>query len=183
MFGLSWGQILLIVLVGVFLLGPERIPTAVQWVTSSIKKVRTMAQGAQAQLRSEIGPELDELRRQIADLQSLKELQELRALRDLNPRNLLGKSILGDEFSGGVTGFLGLDKDKLTGSGVAPSLDADPVKDAAADASANGAAPQSVPATPPPVDFAKPAAEAAPQAPAPAPVVRTGPIPFDDDAT
>ena len=52
--------------------------------------------------------ELDELRRQIADLQSLKELQELRELRELHPKRLIGNTILGQEFSGGVGGFLGL---------------------------------------------------------------------------
>ncbi len=108
MFGLSWGQIAIIVLVGVFVLGPERIPTAVSWVMTTLRKVRTMAAGAQAELRREIGPELDELRRQVADLQSLKEIQDLRDLRDLHPKRLIGKNILGDEFSGGITGFLGL---------------------------------------------------------------------------
>ena len=108
MFGLSWEQIFIILLVGVFLLGPERIPVAVQWVTGSLRKVRTMAAGAQAQLRTEIGPELDELRRQIAELQSLKEVQDLRDLRDLHPRRIIGRNILGDEFSGGLTGLLGL---------------------------------------------------------------------------
>ena len=110
MFGLSWGQIAIILLVAVFVLGPERIPTAVTWVMTTVKKARTMAVGAQAELRREIGPELDELRRQVADLQSLKEIQELRDLRDLNPKRLIGKNILGDEFSGGITGFLGLNE-------------------------------------------------------------------------
>jgi sec-independent protein translocase protein TatB len=109
MFGLSWGQITIIVLVGVFVLGPERIPTAVHWVTDGLRKLRTMAAGAQAQLNREIGPELDELRRQIADLQSLKDLQELRELRDLHPKRLIGNTILGEEFAGGgISGFLGL---------------------------------------------------------------------------
>lgn len=110
MFGLGWGEIIIILVVGVFVLGPERIPVAVRWVTETLGKVRTMAAGAQEQLRSEIGPELDELRRQVADLQSLKEIQELRSLRDLDPRRMLSKNLLGEEFSGGVTGFLGLDK-------------------------------------------------------------------------
>src|SRR6478609_9989587 len=110
MFGLSWGQIAIIVLVGVFVLGPERIPTAVTWVLTNLRKLRSMAAGAQAELRKEIGPELEELRRQVADLQSLKEIQELRDLRDLHPKRLIGKNILGDEFSGGITGFLGLNE-------------------------------------------------------------------------
>ena len=105
MFGLTWAQIGIIVLVGAFVLGPERIPTAVTFVTGSLRKLRTMATGAQAGLRSEIGPELDELRRQIADLQSIKELQEL---RDLHPKNLFSKGLLGPEFSGGAGGSLGM---------------------------------------------------------------------------
>jgi sec-independent protein translocase protein TatB len=123
MFGLSWGQIAIILLVAVFVLGPERIPTAVTWVMTTLRKARTMAAGAQAELRREIGPELDELRRQVADLQSLKEIQQLRDLRDLNPKRLIGKNILGDEFSGGITGFLGLNE-PLTGPAGSAGADA-----------------------------------------------------------
>ncbi|QNK80121.1 Sec-independent protein translocase protein TatB [Nakamurella sp. PAMC28650] len=130
MFGMSWPEIAIIIAVGMFVLGPERIPVAVKWVGSTLKTVRTMAAGAQEQLRGEFGPEIDELRRQIADLQSLKEIQELRALRDLNPRSMITKNLLGDEFSGGVKGLLGLDgltdMIKPTGSGVAdeaPAVD------------------------------------------------------------
>ncbi|MBM9465803.1 Sec-independent protein translocase family protein [Nakamurella leprariae] len=150
MFGLSWGQIAIIVLVGLFVIGPERIPTAVQWVTSSLRRVRGLAAGAQAELRTQLGPELEELRRQVADLQSLKELQELRDLRDLHPKRLIGKNILGDEFSGGIGGFLGLDQsaaatsDASTGNGSAGT---------AAKARPTGA-PAAAPAQP---DFRKPA--------------------------
>ena len=136
MFGLSWGQIAIILLVGVFVLGPERIPTAVTWVLTSLRKLRTMAAGAQAELRREIGPEIDELRRQVADLQSLKELQELRDLRDLHPKRLIGKNILGDEFSGGITGFLGLNEPLPGTNGAATANGA-----ATNGTAANGAAP------------------------------------------
>jgi sec-independent protein translocase protein TatB len=117
LFGLSWDQIILIVLAGLFLLGPERIPTAMKWLMESLRKLRTFAAGAQSEMRSQLGPELDELRRQIAELQSLKELKELRELRDLDPRRMVGKTLLGDEFSGGVKGFLGLNG--TTGDGAA----------------------------------------------------------------
>jgi sec-independent protein translocase protein TatB len=129
-FGMSWGEIIIILGVGMFVLGPERIPVAVKWVTSTLRTVRTMAAGAQEQLRGEFGPELEELRRQVADLQSLKEIQELRKLRDLNPRTMLAKNILGDEFSGGINGFLGLNDtaaEKVTGSGVAADIPDPPV--------------------------------------------------------
>jgi len=123
MFGMSWGEIIIVITVGMFVLGPERIPVAVKWVGSTLKTVRTMAAGAQEQLQGEFGPELEELKRQIADLQSLKEIQELRSLRDLNPRSMITKNILGEEFSGGLTGLLGLNQTtgtpQATGSGVA----------------------------------------------------------------
>src|ERR1700712_653791 len=122
---MSWSEIVIILAVGMFVLGPERIPVAVKWVGSTLRTVRTMAAGAQEQLRGEFGPELEELRRQVADLQSLKEIQELRALRDLNPRSMIQKNLLGEEFSGGMAGFLGLNQtaDQATGSGVAPTSD------------------------------------------------------------
>jgi sec-independent protein translocase protein TatB len=137
-FGLSWGQIIIIVLVGMFVLGPERIPVAVQWTVDSLRKVRNMAQGAQAQLQKEIGPELEELRRQVAELQSLKEVQELRNLRDLNPRRLIGNTLLGNDgaSSGGIAGFLGLDPNLLG----PPSADGESPAAASADGgSSNGA--------------------------------------------
>ncbi len=108
MFGLGWGEILIILAVGVFVLGPERIPVAVRWVTETLQKVRGMAANAQSDLAREIGPELEELRRQVADLQSMQEFQDLKSLRDINPRRYLQKNILGDQFAGGMTGFLGL---------------------------------------------------------------------------
>lgn len=171
MFGLSWTQIGIIVVIGVFLLGPERIPTAVTWVTTSLRKVRGMAVGAQAELRKEIGPEMEELRRQIAELQSLKEIQELRELRDLHPKRIIGRNLLGDEFSGGVSGFLGL-KDQPNGAqqpppgngatsgrdGLVKPVSAVPTAAAATSTPASGTPPidsaavSRAPSTPPPFD-------------------------------
>lgn len=90
MFGLSWTQIGIIVVVGVFVLGPERIPTAVRFVADGATKVRGMVTGAQDGLRREIGPELDELRRQVAELQGLRDLIDL---RDLHPHRLIGGAL------------------------------------------------------------------------------------------
>jgi sec-independent protein translocase protein TatB len=152
LFGLSWDQIILILLAALFLLGPERIPTAIKWLMDSLRKLRTFAAGAQSEMRSQLGPELDELRRQIAELQSLKEIKELKELRDLDPRRLVGKSLLGDEFSGGVKGFLG-----LTGEGpdAAGSDAAGPQSAAAPTTTPSAVAP---PATPSPASTSAPSA-------------------------
>ena len=61
---------------GLFILGPERLPSAAAWVGRSVRQVREYASGAREQLRGELGPEFDELR---------KPLEELRSLRDLEP--------------------------------------------------------------------------------------------------
>ena len=50
MFGLSLGPITIIVLVGVLVLGPERIPPAVSWVPPGARHVRTTASGAPPRL-------------------------------------------------------------------------------------------------------------------------------------
>lgn len=152
MFGLSWDQIILILLAGLFLLGPERIPTALTWLMDSLKKVRAFAAGAQTEMRSQLGPELDELRRQIAELQSLKELKELKELRDLDPRRMVGKTLLGDEFSGGVKGFLGLTgtgPDAAAGGQAGPASNPAPSPAPAADPAVRPAEPRITP-TPPP---------------------------------
>ena len=200
---MSWSEIIIILAVGMFVLGPERIPVAVKWVGSTLKTVRTMAAGAQEQLRGEFGPELEELRRQIADLQSLKEIQELRTLRDLNPRSMISKNLLGEEFSGGVSGFLGLNKTtdtaQATGSGVAAGIaepeHQSPFEAVAPDAVGVGAV-ASEPVAAEPVDSYQPHIPAVvinqPTAieydPAPVSVVKSAPrhaavVIFDDDAT
>ena len=160
MFGLSWDQIILILLAALFLLGPERIPTALKWIMDSLKKVRSFAAGAQSEMRSQLGPELDELRRQIAELQSLKEIKELRELRELDPRRMVGKTILGDEFSGGMKGFLGLNGEgpdaaaaaggaAAVGGSAAGGPAAAQVAGSAPDSATNGAAAAQVPGSAP----------------------------------
>lgn len=184
MFGLSWGQVAVIVLVGVFLLGPERIPTAVQWVVKTLKKARTMAAGAQEQLRGEIGPELEELRRQVADLQSLKELQELKELRNLHPRKLIGQTLLGGEDLS-LKGLLGVDAKAPLGSGVTPTAPTAPaVPPTPAPQVAPAPAPQVTPTASSPTVTAAPAV-AAPSLSKTEPVDGTAPARpvFDTDAT
>ena len=195
MFGLGWDQIIIILLVGIFLLGPERIPTAVQWVGSTVRKLRTMAAGAQAQLRTEIGPELDELRRQIAELQSFKEIQELRDLKDLSPRKLIGRNILGDDFKGGMSGLLGLGPDMspltATGSGVAPPVaeamaaPPDRTAESSGEESTHGSANGSAPAWSPDLVKHEPEAPDARESAGSTPVAfgTSTPPPFDPDAT
>ncbi|GAA4532098.1 twin-arginine translocase TatA/TatE family subunit [Amycolatopsis samaneae] len=85
MFGLSIEHILVLVVAGLFILGPERLPGAAHWLGQSIRKVREYASGAQEQLKSELGPEFDQLR---------KPLQDLQTLREFNPRTVVSTYLL-----------------------------------------------------------------------------------------
>ena len=84
----GWGEILVLVVAGLFILGPERLPSAAAWLGRSIRQVRQYATGAREQLRNELGPEFDELR---------KPLEELRGLRNFNPRTAATQALFGDD--------------------------------------------------------------------------------------
>jgi len=83
----GWGEILVLIVAGLFILGPERLPSAAAWVGRTVRQVKEYASGAREQLRGEFGPEFDELR---------KPLEELRSLRDLDPRNAVRRTLFED---------------------------------------------------------------------------------------
>ncbi len=90
MFGnIGWSEFLILMVAGLFILGPERLPSAAAWLARTIKQVREYATGARDQLKDELGPEFDELRKPLADLQQL---------RGLNPRTVITKHLFdGDD--------------------------------------------------------------------------------------
>lgn len=59
MFGLSGEKLLILGLIAVFVLGPDRLPHYAQQLAKFVKSVRRMAEGAKDQLSNEIGEELD----------------------------------------------------------------------------------------------------------------------------
>jgi len=83
----GWGEILVLIVAGLFILGPERLPSAAAWVGRTVRQVKEYATGAREQLRGEFGPEFDELR---------KPLEDLRSLRDLNPRTAVQRTLFDD---------------------------------------------------------------------------------------
>lgn len=81
---IGWGEILVLVVAGLFILGPERLPDAAAWLGKTVRQVKGYASGAREQLRGELGPEFDELR---------KPLNELRDLRGMDPRRAVTRSL------------------------------------------------------------------------------------------
>src|SRR5436305_4125490 len=76
-------ELLVLVVVGLIVLGPDRLPGLARDAARMIRTLRELATGARTQLRDELGPEF-------ADL-------DLPDLRSLNPRTALQRAILGDE--------------------------------------------------------------------------------------
>ena len=85
----GWGEMLLLLVIGLVVLGPERLPGAIRWTTSAIRQARDYLSGATSQLREELGPEFDDLRQPLSELQKL---------RGMTPRAALTKHLLdGDD--------------------------------------------------------------------------------------
>lgn len=59
MFGLSGEKLLILGLIAVFILGPDRLPHYAQQLARFAKSLKKMADGAKDQLSNEIGEELD----------------------------------------------------------------------------------------------------------------------------
>ncbi len=105
----GWGEILVLIVAGLFILGPERLPGAAAWVGRSIRQVKEYATGARDQLRGELGPEFDELR---------KPLEELRGLRNLNPRTMATNALFGDDQPVKPNGFGTAPQSAADGDGI-----------------------------------------------------------------
>ena len=86
---IGWGEMLLLVLIGLVVLGPERLPDAIRWVSGAIRQARDYLSGATKELREELGPEFEDLRQPLSELQKL---------RGMTPRAAITKHLLeGDD--------------------------------------------------------------------------------------
>lgn len=74
---LGWPEILALLLIALFVLGPERLPKILGDVGRMLRKVRTMASSATADLNKDLGTNLD--------------------ITDLNPKTFIRKHVLSEE--------------------------------------------------------------------------------------
>ena len=85
----GWGEMLVLVVVGLVVLGPERLPGAIRWTATALRQARDYLSGMTTQLREDMGPEFDDLR---------EPLSELQKLRGMTPRAALTKHLFdGDD--------------------------------------------------------------------------------------
>ncbi len=61
MFGINGGEFLILVVLAVFVLGPDKLPVYAQQLARLVKEVRKMATGAKEQLREEVGDEIADI--------------------------------------------------------------------------------------------------------------------------
>lgn len=87
MFNIGWAEFVVLSVAALFILGPERLPSAAAWLGRTVRQVREYATGAREQLRSELGPEFDEFS---------KPLEELRGLRGFTPRSAVTRHLFDD---------------------------------------------------------------------------------------
>ena len=57
----GWGEVLVLIVVGLVVLGPERLPGAIRWATTSLRQARDYLSGMTTQLREDMGPEFDDI--------------------------------------------------------------------------------------------------------------------------
>src|SRR6476469_6461262 len=83
MFNIGPMEVVVLALVAVIVLGPDRLPQSAKDAANLLRTLRELATGARTQLRDELGPEF-------ADMD----------LRSLNPRTAIQRAILGDDENG-----------------------------------------------------------------------------------
>ncbi len=80
MFGLSAWHLTWLVVVGLVVFGPDRLPSLLKDLGKALRSVRQQAQAMQEDLKAELGPEVGDL-----------------DLRSLHPRTFVEKHLFGDE--------------------------------------------------------------------------------------
>jgi sec-independent protein translocase protein TatB len=84
-FGLSFDKLLVIAVIAVFLLGPQRLPMYAAKLAKFVKQMRNLADTAKDRLREEMGPDYDDV--------DWKKLDP----RQYDPRRIVREALLDDE--------------------------------------------------------------------------------------
>ena len=95
MFGIGAGELLTLLVLAFILVGPDRLPHLATDAAKLVKKIRTIAQAATAELRENLGPGFEDLQ-----------------VTDLHPKKLIKKTIGNslDELTTELNSDLTLDK-------------------------------------------------------------------------
>lgn len=105
MFDIGLGEVLVLIVAGLFVFGPDRLPQVVAQAVRTLRQVRTLAAGARADITEAIGPELRDLNI-MGDLDEINPLSDVNEIRNLSPRKILNNAMFGsgDKLSDAVDG-------------------------------------------------------------------------------
>jgi len=105
---IGWSELIVLAIIGLVVLGPERLPKAAADAARMLRQLRTMARSATADLKAELGPEM-------ADLD----------LASLHPRRMMQSMLDDDAEAAGVATPVGRPGQVPLQPGEAPPYDAD----------------------------------------------------------
>ncbi|RAX15572.1 Sec-independent protein translocase TatB [Pseudarthrobacter sp. AG30] len=61
MFGINGPEFIILLIIGVLVIGPQRLPEYTQKLANLVKEVRRMASGAREQIKEEVGIDIDDV--------------------------------------------------------------------------------------------------------------------------
>ncbi|MGK3957033.1 Sec-independent protein translocase TatB [Arthrobacter sp. R4] len=85
MFGINGPEFFLLLIIGILVIGPKRLPEYTQKLANLVKEVRRMASGAREQIKEEVGIDIDEVDWKKYDP------------RQYDPRRIIKEALLDDD--------------------------------------------------------------------------------------
>lgn len=85
---IGWLEILVLLVIGLIVIGPERLPGMIKDVRAVILAFRNLVADARKQLDQDLGPEFDQIRKPLRDLDSV---------RQMGARGLITKTLFDDD--------------------------------------------------------------------------------------
>jgi len=95
---LTFDKLIIIAVIAVFLVGPDRLPSYAAQLARMVKSIRSMADGAKDRMREEMGPEFDEV--------DWKKLDP----RQYDPRRIIREALLDDPAAAGAATVVDIEK-------------------------------------------------------------------------
>ncbi|MFH5878178.1 twin-arginine translocase TatA/TatE family subunit [Arthrobacter sp. NA-172] len=85
MFGINGSEFLVLLIIGVIVIGPSRLPEYTRKLTNLVKELRRMASGAREQIKEEVGIDIDDVDWKKYDP------------RQYDPRRIIKEALLDDD--------------------------------------------------------------------------------------
>lgn len=85
MFGINGPEFFLLLIIGIMVIGPQRLPEYTQKLANLVKEVRRMASGAREQIKEEVGIDIDDVDWKKYDP------------RQYDPRRIIKEALLDDD--------------------------------------------------------------------------------------